>query len=380
MLALKLDYLLTQVSGHQENIVFAPINIVKTLGTIMLGAGGETERELALVLGLAVGKKLINNIPELHKEMGVLLTKVTTENPGVTFGTNINIAGGVFIQRDTPVCTSYLNLVRSIYRTEVTALDFYNGGYQAANYINRWIAKKTNNKITNIIEPPIARDTKVLFAGSLYFNGDWEFPFPLTSTRVQSFYLGSEGKRSKESVKVKMMANAGEIPYYQNKAKGYSAIGLPYKNREVMMFVVLPNLNVNLKNLTAQMDSDDIDNIVKRYTVREIFYVMPKMKLSTKFNLRPALERLNVRTLFDRQQANFTNLADGVFADEIIHQVEMEINEEGTVAAAATVTSVNRGGVEMFRADRPFMFFIYHVKVDIITFWGTIVRPTPIET
>lgn len=192
------------------------------------------------------------------------------------------------------------------------------------------------------------------------------------------FYLGSDGKFGKESVLVEMMINLAEVLYHENEEIGFQAVGIPYKNKEVYMFVVLPKLNMSLNNLTCRLTSEDIlDIVVNKAVPTEAFYVIPKMQLDSQIHLREVLRRFNVSSMFDPKTADFSNMADGVYASEILHRVEMDVNEIGTTASAATSTFINRAGRMTFRADRPFLFFIYNRKAGIMTFWGSIKKPTP---
>lgn len=194
--------------------------------------------------------------------------------------------------------------------------------------------------------------------------------------------MSAEGKSGKEgSILVEMMVNQAKIPTYESKALGFQAIGMPYKGGDVIMYVILPKLKTSLKELMCRLKPEDIDTIISKSRPAEVFYVIPKMKLDSESNLRDALLQLNAKSMFDPQTANFTNLAevDGVYVNDILHKVNVELNENGTIAAAATVASSIRGGFVNFRADRPFMFFIYNVKVGVITFWGNIKKPSPFK-
>lgn len=185
------------------------------------------------------------------------------------------------------------------------------------------------------------------------------------------------GKADKRSVLVDMMVNQAEIPYYEDRVRGIQAIGVPYKNKEFYMYAVLPKVGVELQNATACLTPKDIETIVERSRPADVFYVLPKMKLEAEYDLRGSLEALGARTLFDRATANFSDIAEGVYASQILHKVTVDVNELGTVAAAATTTSINRGGYVNFRADRPFFFFIYNAKVGTMAFWGKVHKPTP---
>lgn len=174
-----------------------------------------------------------------------------------------------------------------------------------------------------------------------------------------------------------MMVNQADIPYYEDKGRGLQAIGMPYKNKEFYMYVVLPKFGVDVQNATTCLTPKDIETIVEKSKVSEVFYVIPKMKLEAEYNLRHSLETLGARSMFSPTNANFSDIADGIYASQIIHKVFVDVNEIGTTAAAATGTSINRGGYLNFRADRPFFFFIYNVKVGTMAFWGKVQKPTP---
>ncbi len=195
----------------------------------------------------------------------------------------------------------------------------------------------------------------------------------------QTFYLTKDGKYGKDNILVEMMVNQAELPYYEDKTRGFSVIGMPYKKKEVYMYVLLPRIRMGIENLTACLVPKDIEMIVEKANsnVKELLYVIPKMQLDTKFSLRSTLESFGVRSLFNPVKANFSNIADGVYASDILHKVNLEVNEIGTVAAAATATSINRGGFLNFRVDRPFAFFIYDMPNNVMTFWGIVQRPTP---
>lgn len=193
----------------------------------------------------------------------------------------------------------------------------------------------------------------------------------------QTFYTNSKGKYGTGSIQVQMMVNEAEIPFYEDKIRGFQAIGIPYKNKEVYMYIVVPRLHLSVTNLTTFFTPKDIETIVEKSQLAEVFYVIPKMQLDAKFGLRNVFNCIGVRSLFDPIKANFSNSADGIYISEILHKVNMDINEIGTIAAASTSVSMNRGGFINFRADRPFFYFIYNVKVGIMTFWGKIQKPTP---
>lgn len=134
-------------SNSNENILVAPINVFKTLSTVMLGAAGETEKELFKMLSEVILKRKTpegsnRRVEEFHREMGKLLAKVTDIDPGVKFGSNINIAGGIFVQKGFEIKPKFTELAKSIYRSDVTELDFERDGLNSAIAVNKYVEVK----------------------------------------------------------------------------------------------------------------------------------------------------------------------------------------------------------------------------------------------
>ncbi|KAK7604585.1 hypothetical protein V9T40_005771 [Parthenolecanium corni] len=313
----------------------------------------------------------------IHKFLGDCLNSVTVDNSNrVYVGLSLIMAGGIFVQEGYPIKPSYIENAKSIYNNEVIAVNFEDTT-AASRKINQWVSEKTNGKISSIVDPSLDPLTRVIITGTLYFNGNWEYPFIPEATKWQKFYLGSNGKADKRSVQVEMMVNQAEIPYYEDRSRGLHAIGMPYKNKEFYMYIVLPKFGVEVQNATNSMTPKYIETIVEKSKMAEVFYVIPKMKLEAEYDLRHSLETLNAKSLFSPTNANFTDIAEGIYASQIIHKVTLDVNEIGTIATTATITNINRGGYVNFRADRPFFFFIYNVKVGTMAFWGKVQKPTP---
>lgn len=172
------------------------------------------------------------------------------------------------------------------------------------------------------------------------------------------------------------MVNGADIPYYADPDLKCTIIGMPYKGNKVTMFVVLPDGDV--KAFLDSITSSDLEQLVKKTVIRPVIFFLPRMRLESTLDLVDPLKEMGLKSLFDARSANLSNIAEGIFVNEAVHKVEIDITEEGTVASAATAFTFNRDGSSpVVRVDKPFVFFVRHDETGVILFWGTVIRPTP---
>lgn len=191
------------------------------------------------------------------------------------------------------------------------------------------------------------------------------------------FYVGKQGgKNHNEIVDVNMMVNGADIPYYVDPERKCTIIGMPYKGNKITMFVILPDNDI--KSFLDNNGASDFEHLVKKTEKRPVIFFLPRMRLESTVDLVPPLRQLGLKSLFDVHSANLSNIAPGIFVNEAVHKVEIDITEDGTVASAATAISFTRDGSNpVVRVDQPFIFFIRHDETGVIMFWGTVIKPTP---
>lgn len=189
----------------------------------------------------------------------------------------------------------------------------------------------------------------------------------------QPFYIiGTDGKE--EEIKVDMMVNSADIPYYDDRTRKCRIIGLPYKGNQMIMYLVMPDYNVH--DLLNNLSVEDLENLVNNTKVNQVLFYLPRMKLENTILLKYPLEEMGVSSLFQPGKANLNGISKDIFITEAIHKVEIEVSEKGTVASAATLTMVLRTSAPIVNFERPFIFFIQHIETSTIIFWGTVVKPT----
>lgn len=190
------------------------------------------------------------------------------------------------------------------------------------------------------------------------------------------FYVGKKpNSKTDEVVDVDLMVNAADIPYFDDEKHDCQIIGLPYIGDEVYMYIVLPNNKIEtLKNI----NENELHTMIKSTNETMVIYALPKLTLNNDIDLTNILQNMGLARTFNPLRADFRDIAEGVFVNQVLHKVEIEVNEVGTKASAATVVSTLKSGANpVVRVDKPFLFFIYHKKTDTIIFWGKILKPTP---
>uniref|UniRef100_A0A1B6GCU3 Serpin domain-containing protein n=1 Tax=Cuerna arida TaxID=1464854 RepID=A0A1B6GCU3_9HEMI len=358
-----------------QNTVFSPLSIASVLALVLLGARGVTHAEVARLLGVTAGINLTGKSHAVHEELGRLLDML--EERKEKDGTHLSIAKGLFLQHNFHINQSFVNYTREIYHSEVRELDFQQSPREALKIINKWVENRTEGHIRDLLTQEPDLQTKAVIASALYFIGQWENPFYPGATKVKPFYVGKEGgKNYNEIIDVDLMVNGAEIPYYADPVHRCTIIGMPYKGNKITMYVIVPDTDI--KSFLDTTSASDIEHLIKKTEKRPVIFFFPRMRLESTINLVPPLKKMGLKSLFDIHTANLTNIADGIFVNEAVHKVEIDITEDGTVASAATAFSFTRDGSNpVVRVEKPFIFFIRHDETGVTLFWGTVIKPTP---
>lgn len=238
--------------------------------------------------------------------------------------------------------------------------------------INDWASKKTNGKIKNLLPPgSISGDVVMVLANAIYFKGDWKYRFDSTQTKKEWFYRESGSK-----TKTELMFIETSIGY--NSSVDYDMIELPYKGDELAMRVFLPHKNKTISDL-IQSGVIAFNGVLRHQKVK-VF--LPKMEMDTEYDLKSPMTDLGLGSLFSG--ADFSGMADvPLQVDKMLQKAYLKMDEKGTEAAAVTVATVMTTSsiapvhieVPVFRADRPFLFTIFHKKTGTILFAGTMEDP-----
>ncbi|XP_012255631.2 leukocyte elastase inhibitor-like [Athalia rosae] len=296
--------------GSRENTVFSPLSIAVALSLVLLGSAGKTHEEVANILGLNAGVDVSRNSEVVHQMFGVLLDSVSNK-PG-TSGTELSFASGIFVKDGFPIRNEYRAVSQNVYKSEVFNLDFASGRGRPEAVVNRWVQEKTRGKIPTILNGPPPAETSVIIASALYFNGEWNQFFIDGATRRKTFTVAPG-----ETVEVDMMYNGGEFPFFEDRKLKAKILGLPYKGREVTMYVVLPTDRSPdaIRTLERNLDVNTLETLIRSVRNETCIIGLPRMKLSSTLSLRDSLQALGLNSLFDPATADLSLLSPGYTGD-----------------------------------------------------------------
>lgn len=355
---------------EQGNLFLSPLSISMALAMTSAGARGGTAEEMANVLRLGSEPGIHESYRELYESLNAGDRRF-----------ELAIANALWPQVGFPFKDEFLQLIAANYGSSSQALDFAADPEGAKDVINSWVAEQTHDKIKDLIQE-LADNVRMVLTNAIYFKGDWAREFDPANTLARPFHLGSG-----DALDVPMMSQTSEFRY---KAQdGFQVLDMPYQGNELSMVLLLPEAGSTTDELSA-------DTLAKVSTwldgvppTREVIVTLPKFKMTVSSGLNEVLIGMGMPTAFDDQAADFSGMAnDRLYISDVLHKAFVEVNEEGTEAAAATAvvirpTSACFGCFDpppiYFTADHPFHFFIRDNTTSTILFLGRVSDPTQEE-
>ncbi|MEH2152714.1 serpin family protein [Nostoc sp.] len=354
----------------EKNLFFSPYSISLALAMAYAGARKDTERQIAQVLHFTSQQQLHQTFACLEMEL-----KAVQDWSGILLRT----ANSLWPQTGYPLLKEFLNLVNNSYGVVVTAVDYQKDPEAAENIINAWVAEKTEDKIQNLISANSLNElTRLVLVNAIYFQGDWKNKFDNTLTETAPFWITSAKK-----IQVPMMEQQETLGYKET--EDLQVLQLPYVGDDLSMLVLLPKQINGLRELEDNLTLENLANWVEGLQEREVRVFLPRFKVSSQFQLNETLIAMGMRDGFDQNKANFSGMdgrENGLCIGAVVHQAFVDVNEEGTEAAAATAMgmldlccSEQPLPVPVFKVDRPFIFLIREKITESILFLGKIVNP-----
>uniref|UniRef100_B8HS87 Proteinase inhibitor I4 serpin n=1 Tax=Cyanothece sp. (strain PCC 7425 / ATCC 29141) TaxID=395961 RepID=B8HS87_CYAP4 len=357
--SLKLFQAISQ-QNQGKNVLISPTSIALALSMTYNGAVGETQQAMAKAMELQG-----ITLADLNRANADLKAVLQNPDPKV----QLAIANSLWARQDFTLKPNFIQLNRQFYGAEVTNLNFTDAN--AVNRINGWVSQNTRGKITQIVDR-IQPDDVLFLINAIYFKGAWSQPFDPKATQNKPFYRAQGDNRP-----VPMMSLQEDLSYLSTEQ--FQAVSLPYGDKKRMrMDIFLPHKSSNLTSFTKTLTVQNWQNWLKQFSTREVALQFPRFKVEYGTELKPVLSSLGMGVAFTHQ-ANFANLSpQPTLISQVKHKTFVEVNEEGTEAAAATsvgimVTSA-RIPVEMV-VDRPFFYAIRDEQTGAILFMGTMTNP-----
>jgi serine protease inhibitor len=336
-----------------RNVFISPFSISTALAMLYQGANNQTKAEIAQVLhynGI--------DIAGLNSEYQSLLNDLNNADSFV----DLNIANSIWYDDGFNVKPDFLETNQDIFDAEIKELDFTKA--DAADTINQWISDATQEMIDKMVDPPL---TGVMYLiNAIYFKGAWSNPFNPKLTQKLTFKTES-GKTNT----VDMMQSNDTTEF--GKGADYSAIRLPYGNKRISMYCILPAEGLSIDSFISSLNVNKFNEIRRSLTARPYFNVkLPKLKLTYGAkSLVTDLNRLGMNKAFDSAQADFSGISnEPLWVEDILHKAVIDVNEEGTTAAATTVIIIPTATMDSFLANRPFVFLIVDDATGSILFMG----------
>ena len=358
--------LFREVNAHEEagaNVFVSPLSVGMALGMAYNGAAGTTRDAMQQTLEL--DGMTLEEVNESYQSLIALLRDL---DPRVEFA----LANSIWYRDGITIVPQFIDLNQRYFDAEVNALDFADPA--AAGVINGWVNTQTRGKIPDIIDPPIDAQTILFLINAVYFKGDWTYRFDKDRTSPATFELANGSQTS-----VPMMSHESEIPVRVYRDDSYTVADLWYGGKAYSMTIVIPSDPTTIDDVARDITQQQWNAWVTSLDSMDLYVSIPKFTLEYEIGLNDVLKALGMAQAFSPGEADFTNLYAGperAYISEVKHKAFVDVNEEGTEAAA--VTSVEFGvtsAPQRIVVDRPFIFALRENYSGTILFMGKMVDP-----
>jgi serpin B len=383
--------LYAKLRAKEGNLFFSPYSISTALAMTYAGARGQTAVQMARTLQFPMGPYKAPDTDKKGQPLYRIERKlIGRENLGATFGAlqkNLNargkkggyelsVANALWGQKDYGFLEEFLESVRTNYGGGLHEVDFIGATEPARRRINAWVEKETKKKIKELIKPGVLNAlTRLVLTNAIYFKGNWARQFKEERTRQAPFTI-ADGRK----VRTAMMNQKAKFKYMEG--EDFQGLELPYVDDELSMIILLPRRVDGLADFERSLTSKGLSEWLGKLRKREVIVSVPKFKMTSQFGLVDVLRGMGMKDAFVPDVADFSGMNGkrDLFVSAVVHKAYVDVNEEGTEAAAATgvvvgVTSVGPQRTPVFRADHPFLFLIRDNNSGSILFIGRVMNP-----
>jgi serpin B len=362
--------LYTGVAQGEGNLFISPFSISSALAMAYAGARGNTEAQMADVLHFDLPQE------RLHPAFYELMQDLRADPEKASY--ELAIANALWGQIDYEFYQEYIKITEDFYDAGFKEVDFIKERESTRLRINRWVEIRTKDKIKDLIAEDMLNElTRLVLTNAIYFKGKWAFPFDEETTKDDLFTL-----REGEKVPVPMMHQTRNFNYTENET--FQALEMPYLGEDLSMVIFLPKKIDGLRELEEMLTERNIENWCSRLKKTKVITYIPKFKMSSKFSLAETLKLMGMKDAFDSKLADFSGMTPdpvGLYIFKVMHKAFVDVNEEGTEAAAATSVFYKARWHKkeppkpVFRADHPFIFIIRDMRSESILFMGRLMDP-----
>ena len=357
-----------KLKDNENNLFLSPYSISSALAMTYAGARGNTATQMAEVLHFLLSQKA------LHPAFANLSAHF--QEIQQTGNVTLTIANALWIQEGLELLEDYLNLVKKYYDAGLFQVNFVEASEEVRQEINSWVEEQTHQKIRNILAPGTLNElTRLVLTNAIYFKGNWEMEFNKDQTQQESFW-----PTPGQEIQTPMMHQQSNFKYGETET--VQILQMPYAGKELSLVALLPKTKDGLAELETQLTAERLGDWLPATFLRKVNVSFPKFKLTSQFSLSAALRNLGMTEAFS-DKADFSGMesTSSLSISDVIHKAFVDVNEEGTEAAAATgvsigVTSIREPEpIPEFKADHPFMFLIQEKQTGSILFLGRVMNP-----
>uniref|UniRef100_A0A8C2BWM6 Leukocyte elastase inhibitor n=1 Tax=Cyprinus carpio TaxID=7962 RepID=A0A8C2BWM6_CYPCA len=365
-------YRTLSASNAEGNMFFSPLSISAALSMVYLGARGDTAKEMEKVLSFS-------SVSDVHSHFESLTSAINSPSASYI----LRLANRLYGEKTFSFLPEYLDSTLKLYHADLQAVDFIGASDESRQLINKWVEEQTENKIKDLIKPGMVTGmTRLALVNAIYFKGNWLQKFNAQDTKEMPFKINQNERRP-----VQMMYQKKKFPFNYVCDHRLQVLELPYVKEELSMLILLPEESQDgsdpLHKLERELTLDKLHEWTNRNnmdTHTEIIVHLPKFKLEVESSLAEILMGMGMTSVFQGPMADLTGMSSqgGLFLSAVAHKAFVDVNEEGTEAAAATAAIVAFCMLreEHFKADHPFLFFIRHNPTNSILFFGRFRGPS----
>ncbi|XP_059901804.1 leukocyte elastase inhibitor-like isoform X3 [Gadus macrocephalus] len=350
------------------NIFYSPLSISSALAMVLLGARGNTSTQMSEALQHQKSEEDIN------ASFSKLLSELN--KPDALY--SLSLANRLYGEKTFQFVQGFLDETRKYYQADLQSVDFKAKAEEARVEINTWVEKQTQDKIKDLLVPGVVDSlTRLVLVNAIYFKGKWDKQFKEEATKETAFKLNKN-----DTKKVKMMYHKARFPLAFIPEANCQILELPYEGKELSMLICLPmeieDGTTGLEKLEAMLTYETFMEWTRpdRMGRREVKVGLPRFKMTQTYDMKDLLVSMGMVDAFDQGLSDFSGMssANDLVLSKVVHKAFVEVNEEGTEAAAATAAGIMVGCSMMktpqFVADHPFLFFIRHNPSKSILFAG----------
>jgi serpin B len=309
---------------------------------------------------------------KLHPAFHALIDELN--GAGKKRGYQLNVANALWGQKGYSFLPDFLKLTKKNYGAGLQEVDFAGNTEGARKTINAWVEKETKDKIKDLLQPGVLdSSTRLVLTNAIYFKGDWDRQFKKDLTEKDTFHVNAD-----KGVPALMMHDTGKFKYLDGGP--FQALEMPYKGKDLSMVVLLPKKIDGLGDLEKTLTADKVAAWLPKLREQEVAVSLAKFKMTSEFSLKDTLSAMGMKQIFSAATADLSGM-DGkrdLYVSAVVHKAYVDVNEEGTEAAAATGVVVTLRAAPAhpeFRADHPFVFLIRDNHSGSILFVGRVVNP-----